>query len=115
MTNRGSPLIRSREPVQTNRATSESIAFLSGDGVNKPAGFLTFATGAANQASHPGGALQVATAAIKVDTLSDFLFSLDAPYRQNATWLMSSLTAAFIAKLKDADGRPIWQESILVG
>jgi HK97 family phage major capsid protein len=28
---------------------------------------------------------------------------------------MSSLTAAFIAKLKDADGRPVWRESLIVG
>lgn len=28
---------------------------------------------------------------------------------------MSSLTAAFIAKIKDADNRPIWRESIMAG
>ena len=38
-----------------------------------------------------------------------------APYRQNATWLMSSLTAAVLAKLKDANGNLIWRESLIVG
>ena len=41
--------------------------------------------------------------------------SLASPYRQNATWLMSSLTASSIAKMKDADGNLIWRESLLVG
>ena len=103
------------QSVEREFNRQESIAFLSGDGTTKPAGFLTFAVGGSNAASHPGGPLQVTTAAITFDTLSDFLFSLDAPYRQNATWLMCSLSAALIARLKDADGRPIWRESVLVG
>ncbi len=47
--------------------------------------------------------------------MADFIFGLDVAYRRNATWLMSSRTAATIAKIKDADGRPIWQQSLLVG
>lgn len=93
----------------------ENIAFISGDGVNKPAGLLTYVTGGVNATLHPGGPIEVVTAAIDVDTLTDFLYGLDAAYRQNATWLMSSPTAAFIAKIKDADGRPIWRESLIVG
>ena len=50
-----------------------------------------------------------------IDAVADFIFGLDAAYRRNATWLMSSLTAATIAKIKDADGRPIWQQSLLMG
>ncbi len=53
--------------------------------------------------------------AINIDAVTDFLYGLGAPYRQNATWHMSSLTAAMIAKIKDADGRPIWRESLIVG
>jgi HK97 family phage major capsid protein len=93
----------------------EGIAFLSGDGVNKPAGLLTYAAGGVNAATHPGGAITVATAAITVDSLIDFMYGLAAPYRQNATWLMSSLTAAFLSKMKDADGNLIWRESLIVG
>lgn len=103
------------ESLEREFNRQEGIAFLSGDGVNKPAGLLTYATGGVNAAKHPGGAITVVTAAINTDTLTDFIFSLDAAYRRNATWLMSSLTAAAIAKIKDADGRPIWQQSLLVG
>jgi HK97 family phage major capsid protein len=103
------------ESVEREFNKQEGIAFLSGDGVNKPAGLLTYATGGTNAATHPGGAVQIISAAISVDTLTDFTYALDAPYRQNATWLMSSLTAAIIAKQKDADGNLIWRESLIVG
>lgn len=93
----------------------EGIAFLSGDGVNKPAGFLTYVTGGVNAAAHPGGSIEVVTSAITVDALIDFMYGLDAPYRQNATWLMNSLTAALLTKMKDADGNLIWRESLIVG
>jgi HK97 family phage major capsid protein len=93
----------------------ESIAFISGDGVNKPAGLLTFAPGQVNEASHPGGSLTEVAGAVSYDGLIDFSYGLGAPYRQNASWLMSSLTAAVIAKLKDANGQPIWREGLVVG
>lgn len=91
----------------------EGIAFIAGDGVNKPAGLLTYVTGGANAATHPGGPVEVVESDIDIDALTDFLYGLGAPYRQNATWLMSSLTAAYIAKIKDADGRPIWREALV--
>lgn len=103
------------DSVEREFNRQESIAFISGSGVNKPAGLLTYTPGAVNENKHPGGPLTVVTAAITIDTLTDFLYGLDAAYRRNATWLMSSLTAAFIAKIKDADGRPIWRQSLIVG
>ncbi len=33
----------------------ENTAFLSGNGVNKPLGFLTYVTGGAGDGLHPGG------------------------------------------------------------
>lgn len=93
----------------------EGIAFLSGSGANQPAGLLTFAEGGSNAASHPGGAIDVTEVAITVDSLVDLLYGLAAPYRRNATWLMSSLTAAMLSKMKDADGNLIWRQSLIVG
>jgi len=99
--------------VEFNR--QEGIAFLSGDGLNKPAGLLTYIDGGANDDAHPGGNITVVQSAITVDALVDFMYGLASPYRQNSTWLMSSLTAAALTKLKDADGNLIWRESLLVG
>ena len=99
--------------VEFNR--QENIAFLSGDGVNKPMGLLQYVTGGAAQDAHPGGNLTVVEQAIAVDTLIDFMYGLAAPYRANCTWVMSSLTAAALTRLKDADGNLIWRESLIVG
>lgn len=99
--------------VEFNR--QESIAFLSGDGVNKPSGLLTYVTGGANETTHPGGPLEVVEGELDVDDLIDFAYSLPAPYRANSSWLMSSLTAASLSKLKDSDGNLVWRESLIVG
>lgn len=101
-------------------ARQEGIAFLSGDGVNKPRGILTYVPGGASENQHPGGTLGItmsgASGAISnADVLIDFVYSLGAPYRQNATWLMNSTTAAVIAKMKDGDGRYIWREGLVPG
>jgi HK97 family phage major capsid protein len=37
---------------------------------------------------------------------------LAAPYRQGAVWLMNSVTASLVVKMKDSDGRYIWRESL---
>ncbi|MCT2557364.1 phage major capsid protein [Tsuneonella sp. YG55] len=99
--------------VEFNR--QENIAFLSGDGVNKPFGLLQYVTGGAADGSHPGGNLTVVESALTVDALIDFTYGLGAPYRQNATWLMSSLTAAALTRMKTADGDLVWRESLIVG
>ncbi|HYD14660.1 MAG TPA: phage major capsid protein [Allosphingosinicella sp.] len=103
------------DSVQREFNRQEGIAFLSGNGTNKPYGLLTYAEGAANEAVHPGGAIDVTEVAITPDALVDFLYSLTAPYRQNATWLMSSLTAALISKMKDGDDNYIWREGLISG
>lgn len=96
----------------------EGIAFISGDGVNKPFGLLTYVTGGAAAAQHPGGVLDTvasghASTIPNPDVLIDFAYALDAPYRQNSTWLMNSATAATIRKFKNSQGDYIWSEGIM--
>lgn len=96
----------------------EGIAFVSGDGVNKPMGFLRYATGDIAAAAHPGGAVALTPsgASDKIagpDQLIDMKYALGAPYRQNATWVMNSSTAAIIAKMKDGQGNYIWREGLI--
>lgn len=108
------------ENVSDEFARQEGIAFLTGDGVNKPTGLLTYAVGAANEASHPGGAIATvpsgAAAALgSADSLIDFVYGLPQQYRQNAKWLMASGTAAIIAKMKDGDENYLWHETYVSG
>lgn len=112
----------------------EGIAFVSGDGANKPMGFLQYLPGGAASAAildgggavvtpatsgaHPGGNLSITAtgdaALIRVDSLVDLKYGLGAPYRQNATWVLNSSTAAVVAKLKDGMGNFIWRESLMM-
>ena len=45
----------------------------------------------------------------------DVVGALKAQYRANARWLMNSLTAARVRKLKDAEGRHVWLDSLVAG
>ncbi|NSZ65158.1 phage major capsid protein [Agrobacterium tumefaciens] len=100
-------------------AKQEGIAFISGDGVNKPRGLLTYVEGGSAADRHPGGNLTVvnsgSAAAITPDALISFTYSLPAPYRNGASWLMNSTTAATIALMKDGQGNYLWRPGIIVG
>ncbi|MFV0301768.1 MAG: phage major capsid protein, partial [Paracoccus sp. (in: a-proteobacteria)] len=49
------------------------------------------------------------------DRLIDLVYALGAEYRANASFVMNSKTAAVVRKLKDADGRFLWADSIAAG
>lgn len=105
--------------IDTEFAKQEAIAFLTGNGVNKPNGILLHGTGGQFAVVHPAGAIQVdasgSASGLTVDGLIDFTYRLPAPYRQASSWLMNSNTAAVIAKMKDGQGNLIWRESLIVG
>ncbi|HEV2082798.1 MAG TPA: phage major capsid protein [Brevundimonas sp.] len=108
------------DEVAEEFAKQEGIAFISGNGTNKPRGLLTYVTGGASDDHHPGGNLTVvlsgaASALPNADGLIDFVYGLSSPYRQNAKWLMNSMTAAAIAKFKDGDGNYLWRETYVAG
>jgi HK97 family phage major capsid protein len=92
---------------------TEGAAFVTGDGVARPRGFLTYANGTAY-----GQVEQVAlgaAATVTTDGLIDLEFSLMEEYLMRATWAMNRLTVASIMKLKDGDGQYIWRPGILAG
>ena len=49
------------------------------------------------------------------DAIVDLVYSLDAQYRANATFLMNSKTAGEVRKLKDGDGRFLWSDGLAAG
>ncbi|RMD92830.1 MAG: phage major capsid protein, partial [Alphaproteobacteria bacterium] len=102
-------------------ARAEGVAFISGDGVDKPRGFL----------SHPvvdnatwtwGNIGYVATgtagdfdATNPADAIVDLVYSLGARYRSNASFVMNSKTAGAVRKMKDVDGRFLWSDGLAAG
>ena len=103
------------EEVETAFAEQESAAFVHGDGVNKPQGFLT-APIAEETAWSWGNLGYIATgedgalaAGDGPDVLVDTIYALKAGYRQNAHFVMNRKTQAELRKLKDADGNYLWQ------
>ena len=103
------------EEVEQAFAAQERAAFVSGDGTNKPKGFLAYDKIA--DASHAwdkvgfilsGGAGAFA-ASNPVDRLLDLAYAPRAEFRQNGRFVMNRKTVSAIRKLKDGDVRYVWQ------
>uniref|UniRef100_UPI0035B36E2B phage major capsid protein n=1 Tax=Paenirhodobacter enshiensis TaxID=1105367 RepID=UPI0035B36E2B len=100
---------------------AEAAAFITGNGVDKPKGFLSH-TMVAN-ASWAWGALgYVATGAAgdfaatnAADAIVDLVYALNAEYRAGASFVMNSKTAGAVRKMKDSDGRFLWTDSLAAG
>jgi HK97 family phage major capsid protein len=101
---------------------AENIAFTTGNGTDKPTGFLAgTAPVATTDASRAFGTLQYTASGqasampTSADTLVDFMYSLAAPYRANGTWMMNSVTASIVRKYKDTTNQYLWQNSMQLG
>lgn len=107
--------------VDTVFAEQEGAAFVAGDGINKPKGLLAY-TSVADSAWSWGNLGYIATGAAggfkatgASDTLIDTIYSLKAGHRQNANFVMNRKTQAEVRKLKDAEGRYLWQPPATAG
>lgn len=108
------------EKLSDKFARTEGVEFVNGEHPLKPQGFMTLDKSALGDlASRPNNALQFvvsgAATAVTADSLRDLYWSLRAPHRANATWLMASATANAIDKLKNGVGDYIWRDSSTAG
>ena len=87
----------------------EEDAFFNGDGVGKPLGILA-ATGGAQV-----GVTAASATAVTADEIIDLFYSLEAPYRKNAIWVLNDASIAAIRKLKDNNGQYLWQPALHEG
>jgi HK97 family phage major capsid protein len=101
--------------VQAAFAEQEGTAFVTGNGTNKPRGFLDY-TKVADGSWTWGNMGYVATGAVGAfpasdasDVLVDLVYTLKAGYRQNAHFVMNRSTQAAVRKLKDGDNTYVWQ------
>jgi HK97 family phage major capsid protein len=104
------------DEVSIEFAEQEGAAFVSGDGVNKPRGILSYPSVA--NSSYAWGKLGYTASGVAAaltdgthngtDALIDLYYSLKAGYRNGATWLMSDQVMGTVRKFKDGDGNYIW-------
>lgn len=94
------------EKVADKFARSENAAFVKGDGVQKPKGFLSYADG------KTFGTIERiksgAAATLTGDSLINQIYSLKAPYKANANFFMNRDAIKTSRLLKDNDGRYLW-------
>jgi HK97 family phage major capsid protein len=88
---------------------AEEQAFLTGTGTGQPTGILTDTNGAS------AGSTAAKADTLTFDDLIELFYSLRAPYRQNAVFLMNDDTVKAIRKMKDNNGQYIWQPSVQAG
>ncbi len=94
-------------------ARKENTAFISGDGVGKPRGILTYTAG-----TSWGQIEQVASGssgAVTADKLIDLFYSLKEVYATHAAFLMNRSTVDAVRKLKDTTNQYIWSPGIGLG
>jgi len=100
-------------------ARAEGQAFVTGNGTNRPRGFLSGPVTAEGDATRAFGTMQYLASGAAGDfatgadaRLIDLVHSLKAPYRQGACFVMNASTLARIRKLKTADGAFVWQPGL---
>lgn len=87
----------------------EEEAFFTGDGTGKPLGVLAETGGA------EVGVTAAAAAAFTADEIFDLFYSLKAPYRRSAVFVMNDASVKALRKLKDNNGQYLWQPSLTAG
>jgi len=103
------------EEVQTAFAEQEGAAFVGGDGVNKPKGFLSYPTIA--DASWAWGNLGFITTGAAggfpvtqaSDVLFNLVYALRAGFRQNGKFVMGRRAQSMIRQFKTTTGEYIWE------
>ena len=102
-------------------AAQETAAFMTGDGVNKPRGLLSYSQ--VEDSAHTWGNIGTVSTGVDgdfddnapVDALLDLVYAPKTRYRMGASFVMNRRTVSAIRKFKDADGNYIWQPAAEAG
>lgn len=110
--------------VRDEFSRQENVAFLSGDGTNKPRGLLNYVTGGTFAATHPLGAIEAVTSTAASgrgglspngDAFLDTEYELEEERAGDAAWYMNRKTVNYLRKFKDTQGNYIWQPGMQAG
>jgi HK97 family phage major capsid protein len=100
--------------VADKLARLEATAFVSGNGVKKPRGFLTYPAGT-TLGSQIEQIVSGSASTITPDALFTIQDSLKMPYRARGQWAMNRGTRRVIRQLKDSQNRYLWEPSLQAG
>lgn len=108
------------QKVADKFARSENYAFVLGNGIAKPKGFLTYtaADPSAGGLQTRGTIQQVNTgtsAVITAASLFNLEMALKSVYRSRAQWGMGRLALSQVRQLKDSQNRYLWEPSLQLG
>lgn len=87
---------------------AEGTAFVSGNGVGKPEGFLSNADIGYTAGGH-------ASLINSGDALVNLQYAVKSTYANTGTWVLNRTTLGVIRKLKDGSGAYIWQPNYQLG
>lgn len=97
---------------QAGRAVGNALGahLITGTGTAQPSGIFTTSTLGVTSATGVAGAPTF-------DNLIDLQYSVIAPYRKSpeAGWLVKDSTVGLLRKLKDSQGRYLWEPSVVPG
>ena len=85
-------------------ARAEGVAFVTGNGIGKPAGITTD--------SSVGNTDSAKSATFEADDLIKVYYSLLDPYMANASWVLKRDTIRLIRQFKDGNGNYLWAAGI---
>ncbi|AHG45119.1 capsid protein [Rhizobium leguminosarum bv. trifolii CB782] len=91
-------------------AVAEGAAFVSGNGVGKPLGFLDASSGLSENVS--GSASTIADADGQANGLLALKYGLKTAYARNATWALNRTTLGSVRRLKTAEKQYLWMPGI---
>jgi len=109
------------DEVQSEFAVQESAAFVTGDGVNQPKGFLSY-TIAEDSVKAAGELGYIATgvdgafpASNPSDVLLDLIYAPKQAFRANGRFVLNRSVLGQLRKFKDSAGNYLWQPNVRPG
>lgn len=104
-------------------AQEEGAAFVSGNGSDKPKGFLDYTMASTADGTRDFGQIQYVASGASADFAAsdpwekviDLIYTLKAAHRQNARFVTNKAVLAKVRKWKDGEGNPLWAPSLQAG
>jgi len=109
--------------LSENFAANEGAAFVNGDGIVRPRGFLTYDVASTADGTRADSAIQYVAsggagafaASNPSDKLISLVHSLKPAYRRNAAWVMNTSTLEQIRAFKDGQNNYLWKPGLEAG